>query len=110
MTVTDPAARETLLYTVGYADALRHVVEELTDRSTRAGQRVADLNRGPAVTEAKPPAYIRTGPDTFRPFELCTAGELDDAAIDRAGQAADLISEVSALLVRARTLRGQPKD
>lgn len=61
------------------------------------------------MTQPKP-AYLEVAPDKFQPVELCTPDELDDAAIDRAGQAADLIGEVSALLVRARTLRAQPKS
>lgn len=41
------AAREALLWADGYAAALRHAVEELTARSTRATQRVADLTEAP---------------------------------------------------------------
>lgn len=62
------------------------------------------------MTDPKMPPYIQVRPDKFRPVELCTPAELDDAAIDRAIQARDLIEQVGLLLVRARTLRGQPRD
>lgn len=62
------------------------------------------------MTDPKMPPYIQVRPNRFQPVELCTPAELDDAAIDRAGQARDLIEQVGLLLVRAQTLRGQPKD